>query len=374
MANNYNKQQTNGWRGFAIFLSAILIVGIILGVVFWQRGNIVFTPIGEQQEEQLPDEEQPEDEGKPAIDGDGNEIASDAPVAMPRAMVFRSAAVLDGAEAQYDSVTLEATVYPIDAGNKTVDWSVAWDTEAETPAGAGSWAAEKTVTDYLTITPSSDGSTTATVQCIKPFGCPIIVTVVSRENENATAECKIDFAKRITGLSVEFEEGVTFTDDDLSYTPDSDETTITFSKMDIEYSDYTVNDPFPSFMVSYSGSDEMLTLFYEDDEIGKYVMPMSDCPILGGNNPYPIGLNKNAFNGTFYSFLLTDFDEEQTNAYLNQVFQIVRENIDTPVTEFTVSFEGTYSECSFTWKIYANASALSSMVESIELNQSTVII
>lgn len=96
------------------------------------------------------------------------------------------------------SVTITATITPSTALNKKVDWSLEW----KNPESA--WAKGKTVTDYVTLTPSSDGSLTATISCIKEFSEQIIVTVVSRANENASASCNVDYVKRLksTGLSV----------------------------------------------------------------------------------------------------------------------------------------------------------------------------
>ena len=48
--------------------------------------------------------------------------------------------------------TITATVEPAETTNKAVDWSIAW-------ANADSaWASGKTVTDYVTVTPSESGS------------------------------------------------------------------------------------------------------------------------------------------------------------------------------------------------------------------------
>lgn len=80
------------------------------------------------------------------------------------------------------SKTLTATVLPETAENKAVDWTVEWDdTENET-----------TVTDYVTVTPTADGSTTATVTCYKPFTGTIIVTATTREN-GYSATCVVSF-------------------------------------------------------------------------------------------------------------------------------------------------------------------------------------
>ena len=40
----------------ALALAFILIAGVIAGVIFWQNGNISFTPVGQEQTE-TPDEE-----------------------------------------------------------------------------------------------------------------------------------------------------------------------------------------------------------------------------------------------------------------------------------------------------------------------------
>lgn len=80
------------------------------------------------------------------------------------------------------SKTLTATVLPETAENKAVDWTVEWDdTENET-----------TVTDYVTVTPTADGSTAATVTCYKPFTGTIIVTATTREN-GYSATCVVSF-------------------------------------------------------------------------------------------------------------------------------------------------------------------------------------
>ena len=80
------------------------------------------------------------------------------------------------------SKTLTATVLPETAENKAVDWTVEWDdTENETA-----------VTDYVTVTPTADGSTTATVTCYNPFTGTIIVTATTREN-GYSATCVVSF-------------------------------------------------------------------------------------------------------------------------------------------------------------------------------------
>lgn len=89
------------------------------------------------------------------------------------------------------SKTLTATVLPETAENKAVDWTVEWDdTENETA-----------VTDYVTVTPTADDSTTATVTCYKPFTGTIIVTVTTREN-GYSATCVVSFIGIPTDISI----------------------------------------------------------------------------------------------------------------------------------------------------------------------------
>lgn len=83
--------------------------------------------------------------------------------------------------------TITATITPSNADDKTVDWSVAWKDSNST------WAKGKTVTSYVTVTPTSDGALTASVSCLAAFGEQIIVTVVPRGNTDISATCTLDY-------------------------------------------------------------------------------------------------------------------------------------------------------------------------------------
>lgn len=94
-----------------------------------------------------------------------------------------------------DAYTLTATVLPADAANKAIDWSVSF-----TDAG-DEWATGKTVTDYVTVTPTSDGALTATVENIAAFGEQITVKATSRDNSEAYATCTVEYLQRTTGYA-----------------------------------------------------------------------------------------------------------------------------------------------------------------------------
>lgn len=77
---------------------------------------------------------------------------------------------------------ITATVFPENATNKNVDWSVAW-------ADAGK---SENVSNYLTVTPDSDGSTSATVTCKGAFTGDIVITATTRQN-GYKADCIVSF-------------------------------------------------------------------------------------------------------------------------------------------------------------------------------------
>ncbi len=86
----------------------------------------------------------------------------------------------NGVSTQAESAyTLTATVKPEDAENKAVDWSIAFVN------ASSAWASGKSVTDYVTVTPSADGALTAVVTNLGEFGEQIKVTVTSRGNPSA---------------------------------------------------------------------------------------------------------------------------------------------------------------------------------------------
>ena len=71
------------------------------------------------------------------------------------------------------------------ANNREVDFSVAW--------GEGAQRSAEPVTDYVTVTPESDGSRVATVACIKGFGDDIILITVTTRDGGFQATCMVTF-------------------------------------------------------------------------------------------------------------------------------------------------------------------------------------
>ncbi|MDD3831653.1 MAG: hypothetical protein PHW00_03230 [Clostridia bacterium] len=89
------------------------------------------------------------------------------------------------------SVSLTATVLPLDVPDKSVDWYIAWSDESVTA----------TLSDYATVTPTSDGSLTATVTCYQSFNDDIVVTVVTRVG-GMSASCLVTYVGAPESVSI----------------------------------------------------------------------------------------------------------------------------------------------------------------------------
>ena len=89
------------------------------------------------------------------------------------------------------SKKITATVMPVDAPDKSVDWSIKWCTPIE----------GKDISEYLTLTPESDGSLIATITALKGFeGGSAYVTATTRVG-GFTATCLIMYDGKPESLS-----------------------------------------------------------------------------------------------------------------------------------------------------------------------------
>ena len=160
----------------AFILVGVMLAGIILG--WFEKSSSA-----EEQEQAA------------VIDGDGNAIDAGTLYRMPEKMTFTAAesgiplAQFGDPEGTTSTaraeVRIEAYVVPENANNREVDFSVAWDEGAQRSA--------EPVTDYVTVTPESDGSRVATVACIKGFGDDIILITVTTRDGGFQATCTVTF-------------------------------------------------------------------------------------------------------------------------------------------------------------------------------------
>ena len=239
MKNDLYKHEKSDSVKWVLTLIAFLIVGVLLAAVITQ-GFKTANPWGwldKEHEHSYVDgictecgEKQPEQTGGMLV----GESTENGISLMSKKITKADYAAYGVSPFAESAQILTATVEPSNAKDKAVDWSIGF-------VNANSeWATGKTVTDYVTITPESDGALTATVECLQAFGEQIQVTVTHRNNEKATASCTVDFAKKLLGMrffSPKNEIDFVFGEDE------------TFDCVDDEayefapiYSEYTLND------------------------------------------------------------------------------------------------------------------------------------
>ena len=121
-----------------------------------------------------------------------------------RLMVNFEPGITQDDEPDYESetLTITATVSPDNSADNTgLDWSMAFKNPSS------EWATGKTLSDYMTLTPSGEdaaGSKTVSVKCLKPFGEQVVITATSQDNPAVSASCTADFAQRIESTTLKF--------------------------------------------------------------------------------------------------------------------------------------------------------------------------
>lgn len=171
----------------AVLLAIVMCASVVLGVGFGVYGKNTDDWFKKQDANQ--EQEQP----KQPSDNSGENIENTA-----RVMLLSGATV--ASENGSVSKTLTAVVLPDDAPNKAVDWTIKWSDDAPLK--------DKNISEYITVTPASDGALTATVTCKKSFrGSVAYVKVVTREGKfEATSMITFDgipssLSVNTTGLS-----------------------------------------------------------------------------------------------------------------------------------------------------------------------------
>lgn len=234
-----NEQVRNVWKPLCLVFAALLALSWVFFGFLYSKGGVDFSTL------EKPEQNYVADGGGVIIGESTGNNARIMSVQIP-AESYAEYGISPMAESAYQ---LTATITPDNADNKAVDWSVAF----VNPASA--WATGKTVTDYVTVTPTSDGALTANVECKQAFGEQIVVTVVSRDNAEATATCSVDYAAKVVSLQMDF-QSATSLDGTNSYSAvvsDGGTYDVTkpffavggsFTFSVAQLSDYTINDTF----------------------------------------------------------------------------------------------------------------------------------
>ena len=398
----------------ALVLVAILSIGLLCALF-----------IQPKEEKQEDTEQAAINEQAAVIDGEGNAMVSVKTYAMPQRMVFAATAAETATASE--GITLTATVSPETADNKAVDWGVTFINPSS------SWAKGKNVADYVTVTPTSDGALTANVNCLKAFGEQIKVTVTSRVNPEAKAECTLDYARRIldTALYHEemdknilefgsdeilldmeipdfagFSEGMsdgtiwaggyyqTYLNPGVQISPEDeadpeakwgDES----AKRTYQFSDYTIKDCLPFF----SEGNEYGLVFEDQTDVNQDIIDLfcnfareanadKGSPIFSfqeitrngfivGNNPVMMAIEMlTGYNGVGMS----NFDAALYEKYMGLFIDWVQANPDTPIAEFTVTFTGKYSTFTRHYSFRFNPETVEMPVFPLGLDKTEVII
>ena len=281
--------------------------------------------------------------------------------------------------------TLTATITPENASNKAVDWSVEF-----VDAGA-EWATGKTVTDYVTVTPTSDGALTATVENLKDFGAQIRVKATSRDNTSISAGCTVDYAKKIksaylvdgsgapvgqngadwvTGLHDNFTE--TYIPQYMSYT------------VNYTYSDYTVDDTFTMTASAQLNAEFLsgLSSYVNSHTSEQTQFAVAILGALSGEKKNPINTGNSwyytASASGFLSLFYANYSQPAVTAKkqaLNMLADYVKSlsGGETDAVEYEVTFTGTHSSYTLNFTQVLSGAAMTYAVTGIELNESNII-
>ena len=102
--------------------------------------------------------------------------------------------------------SLTVTITPSNATYQAVDIAATWKNPLS------EWASGKSVSDYLTINQTSDGSLTATGTVLQAFSEPIEITATLRGQEEITAKAQVDYVGTLA-MDLNYSEAVDISSD-----------------------------------------------------------------------------------------------------------------------------------------------------------------
>ena len=179
------KQKNTGVKALCSVLIILLIATI--GIAIPSKGFTDWSKF-KHNKPQVEQPDKPGEEQKPGTD--------DVVIEQIEASGILLSAAIASADETGVTQRFTATITPSDATNQQVNWSVAFK-------NAGSeWANGKNISDYVTVTPTSDGSLYADVTCKAAFGEQIILTVTSRDNAEAKATATVDYRKKVIACEI----------------------------------------------------------------------------------------------------------------------------------------------------------------------------
>lgn len=262
---------------------------------------------------------------------------------------------------------LTATIVPENATDKTVDWAIAWAVPPQHSGGTigdedpGSvWAMGKTVTDYVTVTPTSDGALTANVECLKDFGAQVKVTVTSRDNSEVKANCLVDYTQKLQGVKATF--GFTILTDGMTKSFDLSQSGQPIESWTFDYttSAYTIEDHYVT-MVTLSFAEEGVSAL--ESAIGAEFTWENDN--ISGGMP--------AFDKTFFDrvFVTADGAVSENAEQYNKLVAALSSGVT--LFEAEVFTAGDYGTKTDVYEIKVVSDGLKIRVEDMELDDTNII-
>ena len=110
-------------------------------------------------------------------------------------MLFSPIRLNSADSAALASYAVKATIQPATASNQQVDWKVEWASNATLK--------NQKISDYLSVTPDSDGSLSARVDCFKSFiGNTAVLSATTRDSK-IKGTCNIVFIGKATDIAVQ---------------------------------------------------------------------------------------------------------------------------------------------------------------------------
>ena len=276
---------------------------------------------------------------------------------------------------------LTATIEPVSADDRRVEWSVTCTDESiETE-------------EYVSLTANG---LTVTVACLKDFDRQMTVTVKSLDNPSATASCTLDYVERLLGITVNVPKlaaktlsGITYTTTSSKYTIETEKTlTVGHFCMNAEFKVAFCNevgaDADPDLNMQESGvfwaypDYESKLLHYNSDGIEFTNVFQDDETIYSIPETQDImHLDANTIPGCFVSINQNlEHDNGLTEGDVVSAFRAAAEQYALFSIEVTVSsaYNGTnYGVKTETVNVFVDSAALHVSVSNISISQGSLI-
>lgn len=335
--NNSNKV----WTGILAVLLVLVIAGAAALVGVLSDGF-------KNWDKFKPDEEQTQEGGAIITEGEASGMKL---MSMKIALEnYDEYGISPMAETAYQ---LTATITPENATNKAVDWTIAFvNAESE-------WATGKTVTDYVTVTPTADGALTANVECLQAFGEQVRVTVTSRDNTAVKANATVDYTEKLSAVKATFGSTVLSNGMTKSFDLDASGQAAEAWKFDYTTSAHTIADEYAT-TVKISFADGVSAV---ESAVGIEFTWASETITSG----------MPSFDKTFFDkVFVTESGAVSANAeQYNKLVSALSAGVT--LFEVEVSTTGTYGNKTDTYTINVTSDGLNIRVEGIELGDTSII-